>query len=348
METQLAVSVIIPTYNRETELKQTLSHLLEQTARQFEIIVVDNSSVDNTAGMVASMAEQTEIPIRYFVKPPNGPASARNLGLANRKAPKVLFLDSDVNLKQDWIATALQFMQARPDVTGVGGAVIYDFDRQRVNAFGGDIGFFGFAWDLCENVSIDTLTEPEQRIWINCSAMLVNADALEQVGAFDERYFYGYEDSDIGWKLNIAGFSVWVHPELHAYHKVQAQPGEANGIIVRHYCKNRLASLIQNAQAPALLARLFVYLSFSIIDLIVKPYRLAKLSALGWNIRQLSTTWSQRKHIQALRKVDDDAIFSLGEKRWLPPTPLNGQRRRPVELEGAESTAPSSKADDRV
>ena len=78
METQLAVSVIIPTYNRETELKQTLSHLLEQTARQFEIIVVDNSSVDNTAGMVASMAEQTEIPIRYFVKPPNGPASARN------------------------------------------------------------------------------------------------------------------------------------------------------------------------------------------------------------------------------------------------------------------------------
>ena len=79
METQLAVSVIIPTYNREAELKQTLSHLLEQTTRQFEIIVVDNSSVDNTAGMVASMAEHTEIPIRYFVKPPNGPPSAFKL-----------------------------------------------------------------------------------------------------------------------------------------------------------------------------------------------------------------------------------------------------------------------------
>lgn len=348
METQLAVTVIIPTYNREVELKQTLLHLLQQTVEQFEIIVVDNSSSDNTADMVASMATHSRVPIRYLVKPPNGPASARNLGLENRRATRVLFLDSDVNLKPDWIEKALAFLTQQPAVTGVGGAVIYDFDRQRVNAFGGDIGYFGFAWDLCENVSIDRLTQPEQRIWINCSAMLVNADALEQVGGFDERYFYGYEDSDIGWKLNIAGYSVWVHPELHAYHKVQAQPGEANGIIVRHYCKNRLASLIQNAQAPGIVGRVLVYLAFSAIDLVLKPYRQAKLSALVWNVGQLKTTLTQRKAIQALRKVSDEQIFALGEKRWLPPTPLNGQRRRPVEMEGAEKEESSAKADDRV
>ncbi|WP_181405208.1 glycosyltransferase family 2 protein [Aestuariibacter sp. GS-14] len=348
METQLAVTVIIPTYNREVELKQTLLHLLQQTVEQFEIIVVDNSSSDNTADMVANMATHSRVPIRYLVKPPNGPASARNLGLVNRRAPRVLFLDSDVNLKPDWIEKALDFLTQQPAVTGVGGAVIYDFDRQRVNAFGGDIGYFGFAWDLCENVSIDRLSEPEQRIWINCSAMLINADALEQVGGFDERYFYGYEDSDIGWKLNIAGYSVWVHPELHAYHKVQAQPGEANGIIVRHYCKNRLASLIQNAQAPGIFGRVLAYLIFSAIDLVLKPYRHAKLSALVWNVGQLKTTLTQRKVIQALRKVTDEQIFALGEKRWFPPTPLNGQRRRPVEMEGAEKEESSAKADDRV
>lgn len=60
---------------------------------------MDNSFVDNIVGMVVFMVEYIEIFICYFVKLLNGLVSVRNLGLVNCKVFKVLFLDSDVNLK---------------------------------------------------------------------------------------------------------------------------------------------------------------------------------------------------------------------------------------------------------
>jgi glycosyltransferase involved in cell wall biosynthesis len=85
------VSVIIPTYNRTTYLGQTLDSLRAQTYRDFEVIVIDDGSTDNTAAFIRSRPET----IRYFWQENAGPAAARNHGLREARGRFVAFLDSD-------------------------------------------------------------------------------------------------------------------------------------------------------------------------------------------------------------------------------------------------------------
>src|SRR5215468_12639578 len=85
------VSVIIPTFNRGYILGETIASVLSQTYRHLEIIVVDDGSTDNTAGLVASFGHK----IRYVCQPNSGVTAARNLGFTLSRGEFVALLDSD-------------------------------------------------------------------------------------------------------------------------------------------------------------------------------------------------------------------------------------------------------------
>ncbi len=85
------VSVIIPAYNRETYLAETLDSLQAQTLQDFEVIVVDDGSTDGTADLIRRRPER----IHYIYQENAGPAAARNRGLSQARGRFVAFLDSD-------------------------------------------------------------------------------------------------------------------------------------------------------------------------------------------------------------------------------------------------------------
>jgi len=326
----LSVTIIIPTYNRAGDLNRTLDALRSQSEQRFSVLVVDNSSTDSTAEIISSQRQYWKSRLNWLVKEPNGPASARNFGLDYVDTPYTVFLDSDVELHVDWIRRALDHISNYPDIAALGGQVVYAFDKQRLNAYGGDLGTFGLAWDLLEGAETNEANVPGRRIWVNCSALLVRTPVCKKFGGFDERFFYGFEDSDFGWRLNTGGYECWVFPDLVARHHVDPEPGSTNPTIVFHYCKNRLCSVIKNSSASMLAVRLVLYASYSLVDLLWRRPRRAKLSAVLWNLRELPHTWQRRKSIQAIRTVTDAEIFSLGEERWFPSRRLDGGRRRSI------------------
>jgi len=85
------VSVIMPTYNRADYLPQTLDSLRAQSLQDYELLVVDDGSTDDTADLIRSRPE----PIRYLWQENAGPAAARNRGLKEARGEFVAFLDSD-------------------------------------------------------------------------------------------------------------------------------------------------------------------------------------------------------------------------------------------------------------
>ena len=89
-------SVIIPTYNRGDELNRCLKSLLDQTFKDFEVLVCDDGSLDNTYDVVCSFKDKLNI---NYIKEANfgGPARPRNNGIKNAKGKYLAFLDSD-----DW------------------------------------------------------------------------------------------------------------------------------------------------------------------------------------------------------------------------------------------------------
>ncbi len=342
------VTVVIPTFNRAPELIRALDALQAQTAPALHVVIVDNSSADDTEARVRERMSQWQGRLRYLRKEPQGPASARNLGLAAATTPFVLFQDSDVELEPQWVDRALGHFQSDPQLAAAGGLMIYAFDRSRVNAYGGDLGRMGLAWDIDEGGLRAAERRAAARIWINCSAMLVRVPAVRAVGGFDETFFYGYEDSDLGWRLNLAGHRVAVFPDLAALHHVDADTGVAHPTIVFHYCKNRLRSLLRNAALPSLIGALGAYLAYSVVDLLWRAPRWPKLAALGWNLRRWRQTLALRRQTQAQREVPDTAVFALGAGRWLPPTRLGNRRRRPLPGAATATVVPPDRRDDRV
>lgn len=88
------VSVIIPLYNKEKAIRQTLNSVLNQTYTNFEIVIADDGSTDKSAFIVKEL-EKSDSRIRYFYKTNGGVSSARNFGLSRANGEWIIFLDAD-------------------------------------------------------------------------------------------------------------------------------------------------------------------------------------------------------------------------------------------------------------
>jgi len=107
------LSVIIPTYNRETFLKIALESVLNQTVKDFELLIVDDGSTDNTSDLIKSYHDKR---IKYLYQPNNGVASARNLGLKFSKGEFIAFLDSDDRWDPKKLEITLNYIHRFPNI----------------------------------------------------------------------------------------------------------------------------------------------------------------------------------------------------------------------------------------
>jgi glycosyltransferase involved in cell wall biosynthesis len=109
---EFLISCIVPVYNGERFLCETLDSILAQTYRPLEIIVADDGSTDGTAAVVAGYGE----PVRYLWQPNAGPGAARNLGLRVAQGEFVAFLDADDVWHPEKLARQMARFQARPEL----------------------------------------------------------------------------------------------------------------------------------------------------------------------------------------------------------------------------------------
>ncbi len=99
----LRTSVIIPAYNAEKTIAQTLAALREQSGKDFEVIVVDDGSTDMTAKLVTQFSEQNSLPVKLIKQENAGPAKARNTGVEQAAGDNLVFLDSDCLPTENWV-----------------------------------------------------------------------------------------------------------------------------------------------------------------------------------------------------------------------------------------------------
>jgi len=132
------VSIIIPTYNRADLLGDALSSVFAQCYRDFEVIVVDDGSTDNTAEVLRPLAEQDLI--RYIHQKNAGEAAARNKGLLEARGRYIAFLDSDDLFEPEKLKLQTEFLQNHPEVGLVHSGYI-KFDNA-----GNNLGYRDASW----------------------------------------------------------------------------------------------------------------------------------------------------------------------------------------------------------
>lgn len=108
-----SVSVIVPTYNRETMIGASVASLLAQTGVEFEVVVVDDGSTDGTLAHLATVADPR---LRVITVPHGGVAAARNAGVAVARGRYVAFHDSDDETLPGRLARPVEVLEARPEI----------------------------------------------------------------------------------------------------------------------------------------------------------------------------------------------------------------------------------------
>lgn len=187
------VSVVIPSYNRAHCLTKAIHSALGQTIGDFEIVIADDGSTDDTAAVIRALNTPR---VRYLHKANGGCSSARNFGVANVKTPFVAFLDSDDEWHPEWLATALGRMAGDPTIGAVYGSL------ELVGADGKTSGIF----DLSDNGRHKEATVAY--VLQQCSGLLgsnvvARRDLVNTIGGWDES-FPTSGDLDFGLRLATA------------------------------------------------------------------------------------------------------------------------------------------------
>lgn len=117
------VSVIIPTYNRSTLLKEAVLSVYEQSYRPIECIVIDDGSTDDSANVMNELGwlNNVDFKLHYIVQTNAGSQVARNRGTAAANGDYIQYLDSDDLLYPDKLASQVTYLTTHPDCNGVFG-----------------------------------------------------------------------------------------------------------------------------------------------------------------------------------------------------------------------------------
>jgi GT2 family glycosyltransferase len=121
------VSVVIGTVNRCDSLGRTLESLAKQQLPDhvdFEVIVVDNNSTDETRAVVERVVKGGFTRVQYEFEARQGVSYSRNSGIRRSRSPIVAFTDDDNDVSPDWIATIVETFARRPDVDVIGGPIL--------------------------------------------------------------------------------------------------------------------------------------------------------------------------------------------------------------------------------
>ena len=169
----MLVSVIIPTYNRASFLKEAISSVLNQDYPSFELIVVDDGSIDETTSMIDDYGDR----IKYIRISHQGVSKARNIGISQAQGELITFLDSDDIWRSKKLSIQVEFFKHCPDALVCQTEEIWIRNGVRVNPKKYHKKPSGMIFEQCL-----------KRCMVSTSAAMIHKVLFEAVGLFDESF----------------------------------------------------------------------------------------------------------------------------------------------------------------
>jgi GT2 family glycosyltransferase len=211
------VSIVIPNWNTLKHLPECMTALAAQTYTDFETIVVDNASQDDSVAYL-----KREWPdVRVVELDHNtGFPGAVNAGLRASDSPYVVLLNNDTRAEPDWLERLVTAMDAHPEFSFASSKLLR-FDTPDLIDSAGHVYsiWLGAADNIGEEQPATRYTE-EAWIFGACAAASIYRRSLfEDIGGYDDDFFFTHEDVDFDLRANVAGHRGFLVPNAIVYHK---------------------------------------------------------------------------------------------------------------------------------
>ena len=299
------LTVAVLSYDGRHLLEVILPSLARQSFRDFEVVVVDNGSRDDTVAWLAERWPQVEVvSLAHNV----GVTAALNVCARAGRGELVGLFNNDLELDSDCLGELVAAMREHPQA-GWAGAKLRDFEQRDVIDGAGDV----FTWAATGGRrghgerDVGQYDQPRAIFGACGGAALYRRSALEQVGEFDEDFFAFYEDVDWNLRAQLAGLSCRYVPGAIVYHMGSATIGRGLSDFTRyHLWRNTLWIIAKDLPASSLLRHAPHLLLGQLVNLAV-ALRDRKLGIWlrVWRdaLRGLPRTLRKRRAVMARRRI---------------------------------------------
>lgn len=242
--TMVEASVVIPNLNGMKYLKNCLESLGRQSFGEFEIIMVDNGSKDESVSFVKEQYPQVrmiELDRNY------GFCHAVNVGIKASTAPYVILLNNDIEADEAFIAELIAGIKRYPGCFSGAAKMIQLHDKSKIDSAGDFYCALGWAFASGKDKAVSAYGK-EREVFAACGgAAIYRRDILDEIGYFDEKHFAYLEDVDIGYRAKIYGYSNRYLPKAVVYHAGSGTSGSRyNTFKVDHSSKNSVYLVYKN------------------------------------------------------------------------------------------------------
>lgn len=172
----ITVSILMPVYNGEQYLLETIESALAQTYKNFELLIVNDGSTDNSKSIISAYLSNPKI--RYFEQQNAGVAAARNLALRNANGKYIGFLDQDDLWLPDKLSTQIEFLETNQEIAFVHSRQDY------IQADGAPIADYPKDW--VSDLHGKCFTELFKRNRIAVLTVLLRKNVIDDIGFFNE------------------------------------------------------------------------------------------------------------------------------------------------------------------
>lgn len=218
-----SVGVVILNYNGKKYLEQNLPSVLKSAYPNFQVIVADNASKDDSIAFMQAHFPEVDI---IGLQQNHGFAKGYNLALQDLDHDYFVLLNSDVETPEHWLEPLIELLESdktiaavQPKIRSMNEPEYFEY----AGAAGGWIDFLGYPF--CRGRIFDTVEKDREQydqvteiFWASGCCMAVRAPLFKGFGGFDAEFFAHLEEIDLCWRFKRAGYKIMFTPRSMVYH----------------------------------------------------------------------------------------------------------------------------------
>lgn len=314
------IAVIIVNWNSWPLLARCLQALAAQTCQDFSVTIIDNASSEAMPDQLLAVCPRANL---VHNNRNTGFAAANNLAVQQHSGNSewIALLNPDAFPEPDWLAQLMSAIQAHPDCAVFASRQLDAANPSQLDGDGDVYHISGRAWRAGHSYHVPAHSPAVRAAFSPCAAAgLYRRNAFCEVGGFDEDFFCYFEDVDLGFRLQLAGYRCLLISDAVVHHLgASTTGGPHSDFALYNGHRNLVWTYVKNM--PGLLFWLFLLLHLALNLVTVMHYGhrpgvilRAKRDALFG----LPKMWRKRQQIQKSRVASIGDIWRVLDKRLLP------------------------------
>jgi len=244
------ISVVVLNWNGRQVVDKCLQSLQEQTYHLLEIIVVDNASTDGSVDLF-----KKEFPeVRLIVNGKNiGFGGGNNVGIRAAHGKYIMMLNNDTRLDPNCIEELKRAIEKNPHYGACASKILLEYEDNLIDAAGIVICPDGLSIGRGRLESGDQYDEETEVFFASDCACLYRREMLEDIGLYDEDFFAYADETDMGWRAQLAGWKCIYNPKAIVYHFHSASSGTYSPMKAFLVERNRIWVALKSYPLPLLI-----------------------------------------------------------------------------------------------